>query len=158
MPSCLVCGRTENLNSKSANISFHRFPTKDNIREKWDNFLVENYLNPKDVTKYSVICSLHFEKSCFVMKQHRKLLYKHVFPSIVVGRIKYAKQSFTETTKTVPVTVPETINKKNDILHFDKTLVKVSSISDVELGVFPLDETSTLSKVSSYIKINKCNM
>ncbi|KAL4083277.1 hypothetical protein QTP88_028607 [Uroleucon formosanum] len=152
MPSCFVCGRTENQKSKSANISFHRFSTKDNIREQWDKFLVKNYLNPKDVTKYSVICSLHFEKSCFFMKQYGKLLYKHIFPSIVVGRIKYAKQSFTESTKTVPA--PQTI-KKNDILHFDKTLIKVSSISDVE-GVLPLDVPSVSSKINSYI--NKCNM
>lgn len=90
----------------------------------------------------------------FFMKQHRKLLYKHVFPSIVVDRIKYAKQSFTESTKSVPVPVIEYSMvpvpqkfKKNDILHFDKTLVKVSSISDVELGVLPLDVPSTSSKL-----------
>jgi len=107
MPSCIVCGRTKNKNSKSNNISFHRyeyfkmfrhlkikcnvyfrFPFKDYVSKKWDNFLIENYLNPKNVTKYSVICSLHFDKSCFVIKQSKKLLQKHVFPSIVVRRIK----------------------------------------------------------------------
>lgn len=67
---------------------YFRFPAKDIIRVKWNNFLLENYLNPKNVTKHSVICSSHFEESCFVMKQNRKLLYKHVFPSIVVNRIK----------------------------------------------------------------------
>ncbi|VVC41287.1 Hypothetical protein CINCED_3A023550 [Cinara cedri] len=79
------------------------------------------------------------------MKQHRKLLYKHVFPSIV-GRIKFAKQQFTESTKTVPV--PQII-EKNNILDFDKTLIKVSSTSDVELNVFPLDVPSISSKVQS---------
>jgi len=49
---------------------YFRFPinVKDNIRKKWDNFLIENFLNPKNVTKSSLICSSHFEESCFVMK------------------------------------------------------------------------------------------
>jgi len=49
----------------------------------------KNGINSKEVTKYSVICALHFDKSCFFVKQHRNLLYKHVFPLVVVGRIKY---------------------------------------------------------------------
>jgi len=44
---------------------YFRFPVnvKDNIRKKWDNFLIENFLNPKNVTKSSLICSSHFEES-----------------------------------------------------------------------------------------------
>ncbi|KAL4153784.1 hypothetical protein QTP88_001617 [Uroleucon formosanum] len=94
--SCLVCGRTENPKSKSANISFHRFLTKDNIREQWDNFLVENYLNPKDVTK--------------------KLLHKHVFPSIVVGRIKYLPIQNVEVEEVLSMNEPSTSSFDSDKL------------------------------------------
>lgn len=61
---------------------------KECVRVKWNNFLIENALNSVDVIKSSLVCSLHFDKSCFILHKSRKLLQKHAVPSIIVGRIK----------------------------------------------------------------------
>lgn len=72
----------------------YRFPSKEIIRQKWNNFLLENALSPENVLKTSVVCSLHFEQSCFVFDKSRKLLHNHSYPSIIVNRIKGVSKSF----------------------------------------------------------------
>lgn len=72
----------------------YRFPSKESVREKWNNFLLENAVSPENVLKTSVICSLHFEQSCFVLDKSRKLLNKCSYPSIIVNRIKGVSKSF----------------------------------------------------------------
>ncbi|CAI6356795.1 unnamed protein product [Macrosiphum euphorbiae] len=74
MPSCIICGRTKNQTSKAANISFHMFPKDESDKIKWNNFLIKNFLNPENVTISSLVCSLHFDKSCFILNKSRKLL------------------------------------------------------------------------------------
>lgn len=71
---------------------YFRFPVKPGIiRDKWNNFLVENNQDPKKVTKYSVVCSKHFTESCFIMTHRKKLLHKNVVPSIIISRIKHVR-------------------------------------------------------------------
>ncbi|XP_060861520.1 uncharacterized protein LOC132938609 [Metopolophium dirhodum] len=97
MPSCLVCGRTNNAKAKSANITFHRFPLKDTYKSKWYNFLGENGILPDKVSKTSLVCSAHFDDSFFVMGKGRRLLLKHAIPTKIINRIKCAKQQYSET-------------------------------------------------------------
>jgi len=58
------------------------------MKVKWNNFLQENAINPNNVIKTNLVCSLHFDKSCFILHKSRKLLQKHAVPSIIVDRIK----------------------------------------------------------------------
>lgn len=68
---------------------FSRFPKDESDKIKWNNFLIKNFLNPENVTISSLVCSLHFDKSCFILNKSRKLLKRHATPSIIVDRIKW---------------------------------------------------------------------
>ncbi|VVC33287.1 Zinc finger, C2CH-type [Cinara cedri] len=162
MPSCIVCGRSDNAIAKATGITFHRFPAKESTRVKWNNFLLVNALNPENVIKTSLVCSLHFDKCCFILhNKKRKLLQKHAVPSIIVGRIKYAKQIYPETlmalTQDVEIdsvsnSIGSTSSTKN-ALSFNRKLVKISK-SDLKVdGVSLLNEpiTSNTSCTTSSI-------
>ncbi|XP_022161202.1 uncharacterized protein LOC111027226 isoform X2 [Myzus persicae] len=151
MPSCITCGRSVSKSSKSANITFHKFPSKESVREKWNNFLLENAVSPENVLKTSVICSLHFEQSCFVLDKSRKLLNKHSYPSIIVNRIKGAKKMCDETVTKYPMTYEAKPNSSSNILKCDRKLVKLSCSSNAIEGVSLLDESilNTSSSICS---------
>lgn len=62
---------------------------KEDIRVTWENFCHDHSLNPERViTKNSILCSLHFEESCFVKNNSRKLLLRNARPTITVSSIK----------------------------------------------------------------------
>ncbi|KAF0750881.1 THAP-type domain-containing protein, partial [Aphis craccivora] len=66
---------------------YYRFPSKESEYLKWYTFLFENALSPEHEKKKSLVCSLHFEASCFVLDKSRKLLKKNSCPSIIVNTL-----------------------------------------------------------------------
>ncbi|XP_060863118.1 uncharacterized protein LOC132939773 [Metopolophium dirhodum] len=177
MPSCLVCGRTNNAKAKSANITFHRFPLKDTYKSKWYNFLGENGILPDKVSKTSLVCSAHFDDSFFVMGKGRRLLLKHAIPTKIINRIKCAKQQYSETVTNLPVIKTFYTSSASDSvdniasLNVTRTLVKcplsnievdgvsllepVQSSSSEEEGVLPLDNSSVSMMNCETITPNK---
>ncbi|KAF0755902.1 zinc finger BED domain-containing protein 1-like [Aphis craccivora] len=64
-----------------------------------------------NVSKTSLVCSLHFDDSFFIMEKGRRLLLKYAIPSKIINRIKYLceKQNnsitdYIKTVTTLPVT------------------------------------------------------
>jgi len=68
---------------------YFRIPLKDTPkRKKWNNFVQENGVLFDKISKLSLICSLHFDDSCFVMRNSRKHLLEHAVPSKIINRIR----------------------------------------------------------------------
>uniref|UniRef100_A0A8D8LTG6 THAP domain-containing protein 2 n=1 Tax=Cacopsylla melanoneura TaxID=428564 RepID=A0A8D8LTG6_9HEMI len=61
MVSCSKCGLTVGKKSKEERISFHRFPSNSDQRQRWMNFMGTD----EEPKKFAVLCSNHFEASCF---------------------------------------------------------------------------------------------
>ncbi|XP_027841626.2 uncharacterized protein LOC114122996 [Aphis gossypii] len=126
MPSCYVCGRTRNQKTKTENISFHKFPVKNKfVRDKWKNFILKNKLNIQNINKYSVICSKHFVQACFVMKNNKTFLVKNAVPTIIISRIKGARNSHSEKVKHLNVSFLCSDNESMRSFYVIQTLVKV---------------------------------
>ncbi|KAL1462869.1 hypothetical protein WDU94_014673 [Cyamophila willieti] len=61
MVSCFKCGLSKGKRTKEERISFHRFPSNNDQKQKWINF-VGKVEEPK---QFATLCSNHFEASCF---------------------------------------------------------------------------------------------
>ncbi|KAM3967851.1 uncharacterized protein ACR2FA_011390 [Aphomia sociella] len=76
MSCCSIrwCGKnSKNSNFKAEGITFHRFPRKPDIKEKWIECTKRENWFPSN---YSVVCSRHFTEDCFyTMKSRRRLFY-----------------------------------------------------------------------------------
>ncbi|KAL5246340.1 hypothetical protein ACI65C_013748 [Semiaphis heraclei] len=124
MPSCFVCGRTRNQNSKQDKITFHRFPTDVITREKWYEFLLSNSLPKDKVTQNSLICSEHFASHNFVYYNRKTILNKTAVPSICVARVKSAKLLFPETRTPIRISgfqVTASSSGLEDVVPLDDT-------------------------------------
>ncbi|XP_035432809.1 THAP domain-containing protein 1 [Spodoptera frugiperda] len=66
--NCIVSG-CKSESYPGCGISFHRFPTNEEVRIKWIETLQIN----KQISKYSVVCSLHFKKEDFLTEAKKKL-------------------------------------------------------------------------------------
>uniref|UniRef100_A0A2S2NTZ3 THAP domain-containing protein 2 n=1 Tax=Schizaphis graminum TaxID=13262 RepID=A0A2S2NTZ3_SCHGA len=146
MPSCFICGRSRNGKSNVKNITFHKFPNNERIREKWLNFVRENNLLTNKITKFSVICSSHFDEKNFINYKRTRLLEKEAVPYIIISRAKYAKVNCPEfatipSTSTNEVKTCTSNNSKMSVQSNIKTLVKVSNNIQVD-GIIPFDECS----------------
>jgi hypothetical protein len=76
----------ENLKS---NVTFHRLPKDENLIQKWIDQFKKNkefsgFSGNYDVTfsKYSVVCSDHFEKECFEQSYLQRKLKQEAVPTI----------------------------------------------------------------------------
>ncbi|KAF0723555.1 THAP domain-containing protein 1-like, partial [Aphis craccivora] len=96
MPSCFICGRSRNAKTKSENITFHRFPSKSFILQKWHAFIIGNNLKLENIKKNSLICSCHFIPESFIVYNKHRMLQTHAVPTIVIKRVKHAKITFPE--------------------------------------------------------------
>ena len=67
-PNSTTCGN----NSRTPGISMHQFPKNEKTRALWVRF-VQRHRSDFDepVNQYAVLCSAHFEKSCFTTIQHK---------------------------------------------------------------------------------------
>ncbi|XP_053601619.1 THAP domain-containing protein 3-like [Plodia interpunctella] len=63
MPKCsiVMCGASKN--KKRPRLTLHRFPRNETLKIKWLEVIGEENINPRH--KEWVVCSLHFEESCF---------------------------------------------------------------------------------------------
>ena len=61
MKTCVAVGCNK---SNSDGVSLHKFPNDKVIRKKWVD-QVKRHRDKWEPTQYSVLCSLHFEQSCF---------------------------------------------------------------------------------------------
>lgn len=68
-----------------------RFPAKEQIKQKWLDFINENGLNSNNLTKNSLICSAHFESTCFdfSFNQNIRILKKTAVPTYIITRVKH---------------------------------------------------------------------
>lgn len=129
MPSCFCCCRSRNQNSKIANISFHKFPAKENIKAKWFNFVNDNGLNTADITKNSLICSAHFDPECFIFNQNQNMsiLKKTAVPTCTVARVKNPKNVYSELVKPLLLDVSNSNEPStSNCILFERTEVKLS--------------------------------
>ncbi|XP_016663083.1 uncharacterized protein LOC107884781 [Acyrthosiphon pisum] len=99
MPSCYVCKRSRNSTSKLQDITFHKFPTNQAIREKWYDFVIENGLKVDSINKYSIMCSSHFDASLFFLHKNTRNLCKNAVPNIIISRVINAKNFYPEISK-----------------------------------------------------------
>ncbi|XP_031343245.1 THAP domain-containing protein 1-like isoform X1 [Photinus pyralis] len=74
--SC-VAFKCTNRNSKS--VSFHRFPTDNNLMAQWIRAIGREKFTP---TKHSVICGEHFKEADFLRKVPKKVLKNDAIPSV----------------------------------------------------------------------------
>lgn len=69
-----VAGAPKNLscknNSHTVGISMHQFPKDPVVQRKWVKFVQRHRANfhESSVTKYTSLCSAHFEESCYTRK------------------------------------------------------------------------------------------
>ncbi|XP_022818838.1 THAP domain-containing protein 1-like isoform X1 [Spodoptera litura] len=73
------------------NISFHSFPKNEEMQQKW---LSSIHVKQK-ITKNSVVCSRHFEPSCFYSANSRLLLKTDAIPTIPPAK-KKGKSNYTQ--------------------------------------------------------------
>ncbi|XP_050434648.1 uncharacterized protein LOC126841909 [Adelges cooleyi] len=160
MPSCFVCGRTRNEKSKTKNISFHKFPTKEIYRGKWFNFVEENALSSANATTNSLICSVHFDSSCFVIhhNKNKRILKKTAVPSLIVRRVKNSKQITPEIVKPSRRTITSNNepNASTGNLVFDRIEVKVcvDAISNAN-NISKCDVKDNISSI--YVDHDSCS-
>ena len=86
---CAAYGCSKRPNDKSSTpngltipISFHKFPKDDDLRREWMRNIYRKSFTP---SKFSQICSLHFEKSCFKETENRPRLKKNAIPTIFLS-------------------------------------------------------------------------
>ncbi|CAK1587906.1 unnamed protein product [Parnassius mnemosyne] len=68
--SCIIVGCKSHSSRKendSENISFHRFPTDINLRQKWIDAIARCNWERK---KHHRICARHFKDDCFINFEH----------------------------------------------------------------------------------------
>jgi len=73
---------------------YFRFPTDEVFRKKWYDFVTKNNLLTSDVTKYTIICSNHFNPDVFINYKNTRLLKKTAAPTIIICRAKYVGALF----------------------------------------------------------------
>ncbi|XP_029342097.1 THAP domain-containing protein 2-like [Acyrthosiphon pisum] len=124
MPSCFVCGRTRNKNSTIEDITFHKFPVNEKVRDKWKNFVLENKLNIHSINKYSVVCSKHFLETCFVMWNNKRFLVGNAVPSKIILRVKSARNLYSEEVKLLNQPIVCSDNEPKSSFKVTQTLIK----------------------------------
>ncbi|XP_050064505.1 THAP domain-containing protein 1-like [Aphis gossypii] len=125
MPSCFIYGRTRNKSSTIEDITFHKFPVNEKVRDKWKNFALENKLNIQSINKYSVICSKHFLQTCFVLRNSKRFLVENAVPSKIILRIKSAKNLYSEEEKLLNQPIVCSDNESKSSFKVTQTLIKV---------------------------------
>ncbi|XP_012534482.2 THAP domain-containing protein 2 isoform X2 [Monomorium pharaonis] len=89
MVHCKACG----VSSKARNygITFHRFPKNESQRNVWISFI--NKDNESNTNfKCTMLCSQHFEDSCFDKTSSVKMRLKPFsVPTIHISRAKYSR-------------------------------------------------------------------
>ena len=88
----------KNEDSKGIGVSFHKFPTNEDLREKWLKVISRQGPEKNSIwqpSKKSVVCSQHFDYSCFSISTTNRRLLPNSVPTIFPGYPSY-KQTKTE--------------------------------------------------------------
>ncbi|KAF0732914.1 THAP-type domain-containing protein [Aphis craccivora] len=73
------------------------------IREKWNQFVLQNSLNLYNIKKHSVLCSAHFHPSSFLKNNNKiKFLKKNAAPTLIVSRVKSGRNDYSEIVVSAP--------------------------------------------------------
>ncbi|KAB0801875.1 hypothetical protein PPYR_04061 [Photinus pyralis] len=67
---------------KPEGVTFHRLPRDSGKLEQWLHILGKDNLLDLESTKYKLICSKHFERNCFIIKNGKKYLVPSAVPSL----------------------------------------------------------------------------
>ncbi|KAL0861114.1 hypothetical protein ABMA27_009613 [Loxostege sticticalis] len=82
MPNCAILScknSTKNVGRNNGNVSFHRFPNDPSIKEKWIDATGQKNWFP---TKFSSICSIHFNDGSFAETNKNRRLNTDAIPTI----------------------------------------------------------------------------
>ncbi|CAH2217105.1 jg12992 [Pararge aegeria aegeria] len=77
MVRCSVLGCKSDSERKVPDLSFHSFPTNNNLLTPWVESTGRNNWTPK---KSSKICSKHFQKNMLIKKDKLTILYPNAVP------------------------------------------------------------------------------
>ncbi|KAL0852565.1 hypothetical protein ABMA27_016998 [Loxostege sticticalis] len=84
MPNCAILScknSTKNVGRNNGNVSFHRFPNDPSIKEKWIDATGQKNWFP---TKFSTICSIHFNDGSFAETNKNRRLNTDAIPTMDV--------------------------------------------------------------------------
>ncbi|KAL0821356.1 hypothetical protein ABMA28_005945 [Loxostege sticticalis] len=82
MPNCAILScknSTKNVGRNNGNVSFHRFPNDPRIKEKWIDATGQKNWFP---TKFSTICSIHFNDGSFAETNKNRRLITDAIPTM----------------------------------------------------------------------------
>ncbi|CAH0728570.1 unnamed protein product, partial [Brenthis ino] len=114
MPYCSVkwcgkCSSTSSLTKDFSLITFHRFPTCPNIKQKWINATKRDG-NWFPGTNH-VICSRHFTEDCFrVISGNRRFLFETAVPTLMLPCLESHQNLAEASTSSKSVTSNQKIN------------------------------------------------
>ncbi|KAL4088909.1 hypothetical protein QTP88_023992 [Uroleucon formosanum] len=116
MPSCNLCGRTQNAKSKENKITFHRCPKCPDIHEKWIEFS-RRYDEHRSiiVNEKSVVCSAHFAADSFNVYIKNTMLKSTAIPSLIIQRVRFAKLDYPEKTTNLHSEEKQKVDDMEDI-------------------------------------------
>jgi len=81
MVVCCSAANCKNRNNKGSPFSFHKFPLKNqDLLRKWISAVRRG--NEWQPTKYSHVCSKHFEEKCFAKNNNNRCLVYQAVPTI----------------------------------------------------------------------------
>ncbi|ESO98018.1 hypothetical protein LOTGIDRAFT_60011, partial [Lottia gigantea] len=81
MPRRCVVGGCSNEKVEYLNISIHLFPSEPKLRRIWEKN-VQNTRVDWSATKWSNICSVHFNEDCFDSRPMKRVLKPDAVPTI----------------------------------------------------------------------------
>ncbi|XP_073946371.1 uncharacterized protein isoform X2 [Choristoneura fumiferana] len=101
MPCCVMrkCHNNTRRCKKADGIGYHNFPRNPILRQKWIAATGRKNWVP---SKYSTICSIHFEDSCFIKKKKIRTMKKTAYPTIHILKFIDNEDENTDTTKDTP--------------------------------------------------------
>ena len=110
MPNCAAIGCSNKPGRSDPGISFHKFPKEVDLKEAWVRNISREDFIP---TASSMVCSLHFKKSCLhdcsTAQNHVYRLIKSVASSYF--RIRMFHLGKTESLKIHATVVRKSLNK-----------------------------------------------
>lgn len=135
-----------NYPAKTPNLSFHKFPTDENQRKVWTAAVKRKYWSP---STSSVICSDHFEKSCFQIPpglSRKARLHRGAVPTIFTTYPQHLQPKPAKQRRVLHRSVESREELTIGNVSPPSTVVMSQSVSSTAQP--PLSESSTLASTS----------
>uniref|UniRef100_A0A336LPT7 CSON015426 protein n=1 Tax=Culicoides sonorensis TaxID=179676 RepID=A0A336LPT7_CULSO len=124
MPSSCVVASCINKYNHEQDVSFHKFPSDQILCQKWIEFSGRTDWRP---TRWSSICSRHFEKNCFKKFLMRKCLRPDAIPTLAKDGKEQSGNKSCERNDSLDVSTPkESIRKKRKFPEFEESNSEVN--------------------------------